>query len=270
MDTQRPPPSPFDNRAAIGGVVALLVATGWLLWHYANFKSGDSLSTGIGIGLLLAGVMLVRRSAYGQAHAWARYGAVLWVPVVFLGSMALMFRSFEDVSPNVALVPQNVFGFGLSLPPWKVKHAPEHAAADALQLEDPKGNGRFLEFRWALGPEEDISELLLQVYTAPPLSMQLLQRTPTTVAGVPAETLYLETPSGGKRVAVTLWRCKGETRNAWLASFLHMDRSALLEFQERVLRTVSCEGPPAAAVPSKPAGRARRSPSARCRAPRAS
>lgn len=228
---------------------AVLVAVKHVVFPYDD--AYNAILNGGGAGLAVAGVSAFRKSAWAGQRPGLKLLALAYVPLLFALSMGALWLRLKGVDPDVELVPRSVMGYRLSLPEWEVKEQPRHAVADALRVEAPTGKGRFIELRWSAATE-DLVDIAETVYAQPPLSATVRERVPATVSGMQRSIALLE-GQGGKRMALTTWRCPRDNRNAYLTTFLSMSAQDLVTLHRRVVESVQCEEPPAGTGPVFPA-----------------
>jgi len=238
-------PSPFGFRLAVGLLLASLcvVVASAIQWIWRPFElAAVSIPIAV-VGTLVCPFLLIgvmrrafRDVARPESVIGKRQAAAVALAAVVVTAACLTWSSVPAVQ-RPALVVRKLPGMTISLPAWQAapKSSDQYDAGD-LRLEDPEGQGRFLELRWArVGSDFDLAT---RIWTG--MGLNVRSREPVTVAGHDGVRLLLENDDGSKCTAVTMWRCPEDGRWMYLLTFLNLPRERMLRTHQRIIDTIRC------------------------------
>ena len=247
---RNPAPSPptWQRPAALAaislGVSALVCRYALLPLGLSGFRG--ALFTGGPIGLVVAGIQLLRASRSNPPVGWRTKMIAILAPaaVVALAGFLLQPPRLENTLQPVALP-----GIRVSLPPWEIETTGEDWFHGTHRLADPAGMGRFVELRWSIG--EPVGTEAMKSALLAMGDLRATQEHVVSVCGHEGRGLRLDAPDGGKESWVAWWNVDG--RNVTLISFVHSDSGSPRSVHNAILASVQClPRPPNATRPQFP------------------
>lgn len=227
--------TPQQRPIVLAAAAALALGIAGILSRAFTTLEGTAATLVMGgsIGLVVVGIQQLWRIV---PAAGARVGLVALIPALFVSSIYLgLPRTPGTDQARRFTLP----GYRVDLPPWRGE-AGKNYWFDALRLDDPSGNGRFIEVRWSAGPPDPESAVsLVQQLTR----SKVVAREPARVAGKPTEVVYLEELAGSKAFAFTPFDCN-DGRSAFLLTFLNMAKEPLLKLHRQSVATITCADDP--------------------------